>query len=58
MAREQETTLAEAESSLRRGIDRSRGVVARYRSRLLLLREAMQRQNGPQLAGGRAPGES
>ena len=50
MARDLETALDEAESGLRRGIDRSRSVVARYRARLLLLREAMKREGAPQFA--------
>ena len=52
MARDHETLSEEAESSLRRGMERSRRVVERYRARLLFLREAMQRQSVPQFAPG------
>ena len=47
---DREKDAAEARSSLERGIERSRRAVARYRTRLLVLREAMQRQRLPEFA--------
>lgn len=50
MARDDEACQIEAQSTLHRGIERSRRVMVRYRARLLLLRSAMDRQPVPSLA--------
>ena len=44
MARDDEKIMTDAQKNLRRGIERSRQVVARYRARLLVLRQAIERQ--------------
>ena len=54
---DREKDAAEARSSLERGIERSRRAVARYRARLLVLREAVERQRFPQFTGRRPPVE-
>ena len=56
MSGDREKDVAEAQSSLERGLERSRRAVARYRARLLVLREAMQRQRLPQFAAAPRPG--
>ena len=53
MSGDRDKDLAEARTSLERGLERSRRAVARYRARLLVLREAMQRQRLPQFAPAR-----
>lgn len=42
-------TADEASLRLRKGIERSRALVARYRARLMVLRQAMERQRVPPL---------
>jgi|GEM_PF-7062038 len=56
MSGDREKDAAEARSSLERGIERSRRAVARYRARLLVLREAIERQRLPEFAPARRPG--
>lgn len=56
MSADRDKDLAEARTSLERGLERSRRAVARYRARLLVLREAMQRQRLPQFAAAPRPG--
>ena len=58
MARNDDTNLPtgdEASLRLRAGIERSRALVARYRARLLLLRQAMQRPRVPPLLTASLP---
>lgn len=50
MAHDDEASLMEAQSSLRRGIERSRQALGRYRARLLVLRQAMEHQRVPHFA--------